>query len=67
VTDTRIGSFADIQKNSAGNELKISSHRLMREGLTVEDEALIGDSFTLISDSYAATALRAASYKPSMA
>ncbi|MFC7397077.1 acyltransferase [Chelatococcus sp. GCM10030263] len=41
--DTRIGAFVEIQKNSfIGARCKISSHSFICEGVTIEDEVMIG-------------------------
>jgi acetyltransferase-like isoleucine patch superfamily enzyme len=47
--ETKIGTFVEIQKNAkVGRRCKISSH----EGVTVEDNVLIGPGVTFINDSY---------------
>jgi acetyltransferase-like isoleucine patch superfamily enzyme len=49
--DTRIGSFVEIQKNaSVGARCKISSHTLICEGVTIEDEAFVGHGVLFIND-----------------
>src|SRR3978361_852706 len=40
---TRIGAFVEIQKNSSvGARCKVSSHTFICEGVTIEDEVMIG-------------------------
>jgi len=47
----RIGSFVEIQKNArVGRNCKISSHRVICEGVTIEDEVFIGHGVTFIND-----------------
>jgi UDP-2-acetamido-3-amino-2,3-dideoxy-glucuronate N-acetyltransferase len=49
--ETRIGPFVEIQKNSQiGRRCKISSHSFICEGVTVEDEVMIGHGVMFIND-----------------
>jgi UDP-2-acetamido-3-amino-2,3-dideoxy-glucuronate N-acetyltransferase len=53
VDDTRIGTFVEIRKNARIEaRCKISSHTFICEGVTVEDEVLIGHGVMFINDSY---------------
>jgi acetyltransferase-like isoleucine patch superfamily enzyme len=48
-----IGSFVEIQKRSrVGRRCKISSHSVICEGVTVEDEVFIGHGVVFINDKY---------------
>jgi acetyltransferase-like isoleucine patch superfamily enzyme len=50
---TKIGAFVEIQKNAyIGKRCKISSHTLICEGVTVEDNVFIGHGVTFINDTY---------------
>ncbi len=50
---SKIGAFVEIQKNAKiGNNCKISSHTLVCEGVTIEDEVFIGHGVVFINDSY---------------
>ncbi len=52
-SETRIGSFVEIQKNAAiGARCKISSHTFICEGVTIEDEVFIGHGVVFINDPY---------------
>src|ERR1700722_11880525 len=49
--DSRIGSFVEIQKNSAiGARCKISSHSFICEGVTIEDEVFVGHGVMFTND-----------------
>ncbi|MEX1048421.1 MAG: acyltransferase [Akkermansiaceae bacterium] len=49
--DTRIGCFVEIQQNSKiGARCKISSHTLICEGVTIEDEVFIGHGVMFTND-----------------
>src|SRR5881296_3676004 len=49
--DVRIGTFVEIQKGAKiGNRCKISSHSLICEGVTLEDEVFVGHNVTFIND-----------------
>lgn len=49
--DTRIGCFVEIQKNSKiGARCKVSSHTLICEGVTIEDEVFIGHGVMFTND-----------------
>ncbi|MDZ4854925.1 MAG: acyltransferase [Nitrospirota bacterium] len=51
--DTKIGAFVEIQKNvKVGKRCKISSHTFICEGVTIEDEVLIGHNVTFVNDSF---------------
>ena len=51
--DTKIGTFVEIQKNAkVGKRCKISSHTFICEGVTIEDEVLIGHNVTFVNDSF---------------
>lgn len=51
--ETKVGAFVEIQKNAAiGARCKISSHSFICEGVTVEDEVLIGHGVMFINDRY---------------
>ena len=48
---TRIGAFVEIQKNSRiGASCKISSHTFICEGVTIEDEVMIGHGVMFTND-----------------
>jgi len=50
---TKIGAFVEIQKNATvGKKCKISSHTFICEGVTIEDNVLIGHNVTFINDKY---------------
>jgi UDP-2-acetamido-3-amino-2,3-dideoxy-glucuronate N-acetyltransferase len=50
---TRIGPFVEIQKNSAvGRNCKISSHSFICEGVTIEDEVMLGHGVVFTNDLY---------------
>lgn len=51
--NTKIGPFIEIQKGAViGNNCKIMSHSFICEGVTIEDNVLIGHSVTFINDVY---------------
>ncbi len=51
--NTKIGTFVEIQKNATiGRNCKIQSHTFICEGVTIEDDCLIGHSVTFINDTY---------------
>ena len=51
--DTKIGTFVEIQKNATvGERCKISSHTLVCEGVTIEDEVFVGHGVMFINDRY---------------
>jgi acetyltransferase-like isoleucine patch superfamily enzyme len=51
--ETKIGAFVEIQKNvSVGARCKISSHTLICEGVTIEDEVFIGHGVMFTNDPY---------------
>lgn len=50
---TKIGPFVEVQKNAAiGKNCKISSHTFICEGVTIEDDVLIGHGVMFINDKY---------------
>lgn len=52
-SETRIGSFVEIQKNAGiGARCKISSHTFICEGVTIEDEVFVGHGVVFINDPY---------------
>lgn len=51
--NTKIGTFVEIQKGSRiGKNCKICSHTFICEGVTIEDNVLIGHNVTFINDLY---------------
>jgi UDP-2-acetamido-3-amino-2,3-dideoxy-glucuronate N-acetyltransferase len=49
----RIGTFVEIQKNAViGNNIKISSHTCICEGVTIEDDVFIGHNVSFINDKF---------------
>lgn len=51
--ETRIGAFVEIQKNAmVGARCKISSHSFICEGVTIEDEVMVGHGVMFINDRY---------------
>lgn len=49
--DSRIGTFVEIQKNaSVGARCKISSHTFICEGVTIEDEVVVGHGVIFTND-----------------
>lgn len=51
--DCIVGSFVEIQKGVIiGNKVKIESHSFLCEGVTIEDEVLIGHCVVFINDNY---------------
>lgn len=51
--ETKIGAFVEIQKNaSVGARCKISSHTFICEGVTIEDEVLVGHGVMFTNDLY---------------
>lgn len=51
--DTSIGPFVEIQKNSLiGRRCKISSHSFICEGVTIEDEVMLGHGVMFINDRF---------------
>jgi acetyltransferase-like isoleucine patch superfamily enzyme len=51
--ETKVGAFVEIQKNAKiGSRCKISSHTFICEGVTIEDEVLIGHGVMFINDKY---------------
>jgi acetyltransferase-like isoleucine patch superfamily enzyme len=50
---SKIGTFVEIQKGvKVGRNVKISSHTFICEGVTIEDEVLIGHGVMFINDKY---------------
>jgi acetyltransferase-like isoleucine patch superfamily enzyme len=51
--DVKIGTFVEIQKGvKIGNRCKISSHTVICEGVTLEDEVFVGHNVTFTNDLY---------------
>lgn len=51
--NTKIGTFVEIQKNAAvGRNCKIQSHTFICEGVTIEDNVMVGHGVTFINDPY---------------
>lgn len=49
----KIATFVEIQKNAClGNNIKVSSHTFICEGVTIEDEVFIGHNVSFINDKY---------------
>ena len=50
---SRVGTFVEIQKGARiGANCKISSHTFICEGVTIEDNVIIGHGVMFINDSY---------------
>lgn len=50
---TKLGAFVEIQKNAhIGNNVKVSSHTFICEGVTIEDDVFIGHNVSFINDKY---------------
>jgi acetyltransferase-like isoleucine patch superfamily enzyme len=50
---TKVGAFVEIQKNARlGNNVKVSSHTFICEGVTIEDDVFIGHNVSFINDKY---------------
>lgn len=57
--ETKIGTFVEIQKNViVGSRCKISSHTFICEGVTIEDEVLVGHGVMFINDLYPRATVR---------
>ena len=51
--NTKIGPFVEIQKKARiGKNCKIQSHTFICEGVTIEDNVLVGHGVTFINDKY---------------
>ena len=49
--NTKIGAFVEIQKGAVvGQRCKISSHSLVCEGVTIEDDVFVGHGVVFIND-----------------
>lgn len=49
--ETKIGTFVEVQKNAIiGQRCKIQSHTFICEGVTIEDEVMIGHGVMFIND-----------------
>ena len=49
--ETKIGTFVEIQRGVyIGNRVKVSSHSLICDGVTIEDEVFIGHGVKFIND-----------------
>ena len=50
---TKVGPFVEVQKNaSIGRNCKVSSHSFICEGVTIEDDVLVGHGVIFINDRY---------------
>ena len=50
---SQIGTFVEVQKGAGiGKRVKISSHTLICQGVTIEDEVFIGHGVMFINDRY---------------
>ena len=50
---TRIGPFVEVQKNAIiGKNCKIQSHTFICEGVTIDDEVLVGHGVMFINDKF---------------
>jgi UDP-2-acetamido-3-amino-2,3-dideoxy-glucuronate N-acetyltransferase len=53
--ETKIGPFVEIQKNAIiGKRCKIQSHTFICEGVTIEDEVMVGHGVMFTNDLYPA-------------
>jgi UDP-2-acetamido-3-amino-2,3-dideoxy-glucuronate N-acetyltransferase len=51
--ESKIGAFVEIQNGAkVGRRVKVSSHTFICEGVTIEDEVLIGHGVMFINDKY---------------
>ena len=51
--ETRVGPFVEIQRGARiGRACKISSHTFICEGVSIEDEVLVGHGVVFINDRY---------------
>lgn len=51
--NSRVGTFVEIQKNAhIGNNVKVSSHTFICEGVLIEDNVFIGHNVSFINDKY---------------
>jgi acetyltransferase-like isoleucine patch superfamily enzyme len=51
--DVKIGTFVEIQKGvKVGNRCKVSSHTFICEGVTLEDDVMVGHNVTFINDRF---------------
>ncbi len=51
--NTKIGTFVEIQKGvKIGKNCKISSHSFICEGVTIEDEVMVGHGVMFINDKF---------------
>ncbi len=49
--ETKIGPFVEVQKNAfVGKRCKIQSHTFICEGVTIEDEVMVGHGVMFIND-----------------
>ena len=49
--ETKVGAFVEVQRNAVvGARCKISSHTLICEGVTIEDEVFVGHGVMFIND-----------------
>ena len=51
--NTKVGAFVEIQKGvKIGKNCKIETHTFICEGVTIEDDVLVGHNVTFINDRY---------------
>ena len=51
--DSKIGTFVEVQKKAKiGRRCKISSHTFICEGVTIEDEVLLGPGVNLVTENH---------------
>ncbi len=51
--DSKVGAFVEIQKNACiGNNVKVSSHSFICEGVTIDDDVFVGHNVSFINDKY---------------
>jgi acetyltransferase-like isoleucine patch superfamily enzyme len=56
--NSKVGAFVEVQKGARiGQNVKISSHSFICEGVTIEDEVFIGHNVSFINDKYPRSAV----------
>ena len=51
--NTKIGAFVEIQKGAKiGNNVKVSTHTFICEGVTIEDDVFVGHNVSFINDKH---------------
>ena len=51
--NSKVGAFVEIQKGAfIGNNVKVSSHSFICEGVTIEDDVFVGHNVSFINDKY---------------